>query len=282
MPRTHVDSTRTSHEKEARDAKKLDALRAKGAQPFPTAFDHPGSLAEAFRGSDAVFGFLPPGYDQDDLRAWQERVGEATIAALRQTGVRSIVNLSSLGADQTAGTGPILGLHLQEQRLDALAGVDVVHLRPGYFMENHLWAIPAIRQSGVHPSPLRADLAIHMVATRDIALKAAELLDALAFRGSSVVEFVGPRAVTMRAATAALGKAIGKPDLAFVQAPMEEARKAMLAMGLEPKIVELMLEMMGAMNAGKVEPRSAITPDRRGKTTIEGFARVFAQAYPAA
>lgn len=265
----------------ARDAKKLAALEKRGAKPFPVTFDRSDSLAEAFRGADAVFGFLPPGYDQPDLRAYQDRVGDATATALRKSSVRKVVSLSSLGAEHPAGTGPIVGLHLQERRLDALK-LDVVHLRAGYFMENHLWALPAIRQSGIYPSPLRADKPIHMVATRDIGAKAAELLDRLDFQGSNVHPFVGPRAWTMRETAAILGKAIGKPDLPFVQASFADARAAMLALGLLPRNVDWMLEMMQSMNDGKVEAPAALKPEHQGKTTLEDFAKVFARAHASA
>ena len=50
------------------------------------------------------------------------------------------MNLSSIGAHLAAGSGPIAGLHRQEQRMNALDGLDVLHLRPGYFYENLLAA----------------------------------------------------------------------------------------------------------------------------------------------
>lgn len=64
---------------------------------------------------------------------------------------------------------------------------------------------------------MRGDLPIPMAATRDIGAKAAEFLAGLQFRDHAAFERFGPRLVTMQEATTVLGKAIGKPDLKYVQ-----------------------------------------------------------------
>lgn len=263
----------------ARNQAKLAGLRAKGAETQSAAFDDTAALAKAFEGVSAVFGLIPPAYEADDFGAFQDQVGEAIVSAIKQAKVTSIVNLSSIGAQHRDGTGPIKGLHRQEQRLNRLPGLNVLHLRPGYFMENQLWSIPTIKQLGINGSPMRGDLPVDMVATRDIAAKAAELLDQLSFQSQSVVELAGPRPVTLNAATAILGNAIGKPDLKYVQFPAEDAAQAMLGMGMKPDIVSLMIEMQQGFNQGRVAFEG--TPVR-GKTSFEEFARVFAKAYQGA
>lgn len=262
-----------------RDRERLAALEAKGAKPYPVPFDQAAPLAEAFRGASAAFSLIPPSYGEDDFGGYQDRVGEAIVAALRKAGTTHVVNLSSVGAHLPEGTGPIKGLHRQEKRLEATAGLNVLHLRPNYFMENQLWAVPTIKSQGLNGSPLRGDLPIAMVATRDIGVKAAALLDRLDFRGSTVLEFVGPRPVTLSEVTTVLGRAIGKPDLRYIQFPYEEARKAMIASGMKAGIVDLFIEMQRAFNDGRVAPTQQLDPDHKGKTTIEEFARVFAEAY---
>ncbi len=262
-----------------RDRGRLAALQAKGAEPYAVAFDQAASLAAAFRGASAVFSFIPPSYEENDYGAYQDRVGEAIVAALTKAGTTHVVNLSSIGAHLPEGTGPIKGLYRHEKRLETIAGLNVLHLRPHYFMENQLWAIPTIKGQGINGSPLRGDLPIPMVATRDIGLKAAALFNRLAFRGRTVFEFVGPRPVTLTEVTAVLGQAIGKPDLRYVQVPYEEVRKAMLASGMKPSFVDLFIEMERASNEERLVPTQALGPDHKGTTTIEEFARVFAEAY---
>lgn len=265
-----------------RDKNKLQMLKEKGAEILASSMDDASALTEAFKGCDAIFSFLPPGYTVDDPVALQDKVGEAIKQALLKSKVQYILNLSSIGANLSEGTGPIKGLHRHEKRLNTLPNVNILHLRPGYFMENFLWDIPSIKNAGVLGSALNLDLPLAMVATRDIGLKAADLLSSLNFTGQTVLEFIGPREVTMKAATEVLGKAIGKPDLKYMQLPPAEAEKKMLAAGMKPNLVKLLLEMYKAFNEGKIELTQQTTPDHRGKTTLEDFSKIFAQAYQTA
>jgi nucleoside-diphosphate-sugar epimerase len=118
-----------------RDEAKLRPLVDKGAEAAPGDPADAAYLARAFRGADAVYTLLPPDPVAADVRAWQDRVGEATVKALRESGVKRVAFLSSQGAEHASGTGPIAGLHAQENRLREL-GIDVAVLRPAYFFEN--------------------------------------------------------------------------------------------------------------------------------------------------
>ena len=133
----------------------------------------------------------------------------AIATAIARSGVRRVINLSSVGAELPAGTGPIAGQHEQEQRLNALAGVDLLHLRPGYFMENHLHAAAAIAALGVYPSLERSDVSVPMVATPDIAAVVVRELTETKTRG--VLHLHAPRHYTFQQAATVLGNAIGRP-----------------------------------------------------------------------
>jgi len=260
-----------------RDPKKLGALAAKGAKPKSGTFTDAAVLADAFAGSEAAFVMVPPSYGEADFGAYQDRQADAIVKALQKAGVRKVVMLSSVGAQQAEGTGPIKGLHRMEKRLRQSGGPDVVHLRPSYFMENHFFAIPTIKSMGINGSPLKPDVALGQIATKDIAQKAAELLDRADFRGSSIVELAGPKDLTMTQVTPVLGRAIGKPDLAYVQFPYADAEKALSGM-MPAASAALMVEMYRGMNEGLVVPE---TPPQRTKTSIEDFASVFAAAFKA-
>jgi uncharacterized protein YbjT (DUF2867 family) len=261
-----------------RSRAKMAALETQGATPHVAAFDDAAALTTAFRGADAVFSLIAPSYGEDDFSAWQDRSGEAIASAIRRAGVRRVLDLSSVGAQHASGTGPIAGLHRHEKRLEAL-GVDVLHLRAAYFMDNHFWAIPTLKAMGFNGSPLKADLVLPQVATADLGRKAAELLDRAEFKGRAVVEFAGPEDLTMTEATAALGRAIGRPDLAYVRFPYEDAEKAMIASGMKPGTARLMIEMYRGINDGRVAFEAPVR--ERGTTTIEEFATGFAGAYKA-
>jgi len=262
-----------------RNKDKLTALQTKGAKTYPLKFDSEASLAEAFQGATAVFSFIPPFYEADDFGAQQDRVGEAIVAALTKAKIKYVLNLSSIGAHLKMGTGPIQGLQRHEERLNSLKGVNILHFRPVYFMENQFLSIPLIKSEGINGSPLRSDLPIPLVATQDVGAKAAIFLDKLDFKGVSEFEFVGPDEVTLEKFTSVLGKAIGMEDLRYVQFSYEEAKRAMLSSGMKPSTVDLLIEMDRSYNEGKILPTQEINKDHQGSTTIEQFAQVFAAAY---
>ena len=264
-----------------RDQKKLGALAAKGAKTRPGAFLDAAALAEAFAGAEAAFVMIPPSYGESDFGGYQDRAADAIVKAIQKSGVKKVVALSSTGAQHPTGTGPIAGLHRMEQRLRQSGGPDVVVLRPSYFMENHFFSIPTIKGMGINGSPLQANLPLAQIATKDIAAKAADLLDRAEFRGSSVAEFAGPRDVTPAESTAILGRAIGKPDLNYVQFPYEDAVKALSAM-MPPPTASLMVEMYRGMNEGRVAFEKPLSPEQRTRTTLEEFAsQAFAPAFKA-
>lgn len=264
-----------------RSADRLKGLVGQGAISHAGAFDDADLLIRAFGGVDGVFAMIPPDYTTGNFLAYQDRVGSAIARAVDTTRVPSVVNLSSIGAHLSGKTGPIRGLHKQETRLNDIRDLRVVHLRPGYFMENLLWSIPTIQSLGINGSPLKGGLPIPMVATRDIGAKAAEFLADLQFRGQTAFEFVGPKPVTMQEATSVLGKAVGQPDLKYVQFPYEEAEQAMLAAGMKPDVVGLFIEMDRGLNDGLIRATQPMTQDRLGTTSIEDFAQEFAAAFRA-
>jgi uncharacterized protein YbjT (DUF2867 family) len=117
-----------------------------------------------------------------------------------------------------------------------------------------------IHKTGTVVGSLRPDLRFPMIATRDIGAAAAEGLLKLDFKSHQSRELLGPNDVTMAGVAAILGKAIGKPNLKYVQAPDEPVGSAMLQMGMSDDFVTQILEMSEAMNSGHVkalESRSA-------------------------
>lgn len=104
----------------ARPSARLDALAQAGATTKAgNAHDVP-FLTDALRGADAAFLMIPPNVTTPDVLARMDQIGEATAQAVRAAGLKLAVHLSSIGADEPAGTGPVLGLHRQEAHLNAI------------------------------------------------------------------------------------------------------------------------------------------------------------------
>ena len=164
-----------------RDPHKLEVLKSKGAEVHSGDSTDSAYLLKAFKGCDAIFSFLPPDYDATDMEVHRDEIGKAIALAIFKAKTTHVINLSSVGADLPSGTGPIKALHRQEERLNAIENLNVLHFRANFFMENLLWSLPTIKSSGFIATHLKKDLPIPMVATHDIGVKIAELLDALKF-----------------------------------------------------------------------------------------------------
>ena len=243
-----------------RSAEHLQSLAHSGAEIFPADATNTIALTNALRGADAAYVLLPPNVSTQDVPAFQEGVSEAISAAVRAAGLRHLVALSSVGADKSSGTGPVVGLHHLEKKLSAIDGLNVLFLRAGYFMENTLPQVGVIRSLGNVVGPLEPTLKLPLIATRDIGAAAADALIRREFRGKQTRELLGQRDLDYTQVATIIGSAIGKPSLGYVHAPDEQLRPALEQMGMSANFIGLLLEMAGALNSGymkALEPRSA-------------------------
>jgi uncharacterized protein YbjT (DUF2867 family) len=267
----------------ARHQDRLKVYGSRGAEVFPGNLEDAGSVRRGLEGANAVFALIPPNAQAPQFRAYQTKIIESLAAGLEANRVSHVVTLSSIGAQAQNGTGPIAGLHEMEERFNRIKGLNALHLRPGYFMENLMMFIGMIKQMGMAGTAVKADVPIDMIASQDIGEVAARHLSSLDFTGTSVHELLGPKAVTMGEATRALGEAIGKPELRYNQFPYDEAKKGMVGMGLSEDMANQYVEMSRAFNEGKVKPTQSRSPKTSTPTTIEQFAkRVFAPAFKSA
>jgi uncharacterized protein YbjT (DUF2867 family) len=263
-----------------RDNKKLAPFVSRGADAFAADVLDTDALSRAFAGAQGVYVLIPPDLGSPDYRAYQDRLTESIARAVEKCGVPHAVTLSSVGADKPGKTGPVLGLHKMELRLAQARGLHALHLRAGYFMENTLPQIGIIRSFGMMAGPLRADLPLPMIATKDIGAVAAEALLRLDFTGQRTQELLGPRDVTYAEATKIIGLAIGKPDLTYTQLPDEQVLQAMTGMGVSRNMAQLLSEMSASLNNGYMKPLERRSEKNTTPTTFETFVEeVFLPAY---
>jgi uncharacterized protein YbjT (DUF2867 family) len=262
-----------------RDSAHLQPLTSKGAEPFIADVTDASALAKAFDGADAAYVMIPPNITSKDPLDYSNRVSDAIASAVQKAGTKNVVALSSIGAELPSGTGPVVGLHHLEQKLNQISNANVLFLRAGYFMENTLPQVNAIRQMGSLAGPLRADLKVPMIATRDIGAAAADAL-LQPIHGKQTRELNGQRDLSYSEVAAILGKAIGKPDLKYVQVPDDQFRGVLVQMGMSEPMAKLLVEMTNLMNAGKMHPHESRNARNTTPTSYETFAaEVFVPAY---
>lgn len=263
-----------------RNAAHLKPLAAKGAEIFVADVSDTAALTKAFDQADSAYVMIPPNITSNDPLGYSNRVSDAIAAAVQTAGTKNVVALSSIGADKPSGTGPVLGLHHLEQKLNQISSANVLHLRAAYFMENTLPQVSAIRKMGYSVGPLRPDLKLPIIATRDIGTAAADALLHPTVTGKQTRELLGQRDLSYNEVAAVLGKAIGTPDLKYVQLSDDQARGAMVEMGMSDQAARLLLEMAASLNSGymlALEPR---TRENTTPTSYETFvAETFVPAY---
>lgn len=262
-----------------RRADKLRPLADKGAETAVGDIEDEAFLTDAFQGPTAVYSIIPPNLQAEDVRQYQNQIGESLASAIDRSGVTHVVNVSSLGAHLPDKTGPVTGLYDQEQRLNKLDRVNVLHLRPTYFMENLMAFIPMIRNMGMAGSAVKGDIAFPMIAAKDVAKEAAERLIMLDFSGHIVKELLGQRDLTMNEAMRVLGEAARIKNLKYVEFPYDEAEKAIQQAGLSPDMARSYIELQRCVNEGIAITDAVRTPDNTTETSIEEFARVWASVY---
>jgi uncharacterized protein YbjT (DUF2867 family) len=259
-----------------RDLGRLQRFVRKGAEAVTANVGDAAALTNAFRGANAAYLMLPPVAARED----QERQSDAIAKAVKESGLGYAVHLSSYGAHVPEGTGPIAGLHSSEQKLNAISGLNVLHLRAAYFMENNLAAIAMIHGRGMIAGALLPNLKLPMIATRDIGDYTAQRLLSLDFSGKQTRELLGERDVSMTEVTAAIARGISKSDLRYEQFSYEQMQQVLMQIGIPPKTAAVYIEMYKAINAGVVAAREPRSPENTTPTSFEKFAQdVFLPAF---
>ena len=264
----------------ARDKNKLKALADKGAEVYTGDLLDRDFLNNAFSGADAAFLMIPPPVNAPDVLKYSHDIIHNYLAAVKANNIKYVVLLSSLGTHDLKTKNAIEGVKDMELAFQKLDGVNVLALRPTYYMENLFFQISVIKQMGIAGSAVRGDLVIPFVATKDVGAVAAKRLLDLSFTGKSHEYILGERDLSHNEATKILGATIGKPDLQYVTFPYEQAEQAMAQM-MSADYAHRLMQMSKDMNEGEMLNDYKRTPENSTRTSIEEFASGFAAAYNA-
>jgi uncharacterized protein YbjT (DUF2867 family) len=249
-----------------RNPAKAAALRAKGAEIFQGDVLEPASIREALAGAEGAYLLAPPDVTAPAFLARTAKIVDAYLGALAAHPLEHAVLLSSVGAQEPAGTGPIVGIHRAEEALRAVPGTVFTFLRAAYFMENLLANAQPMRDSGVLPVFGGGETyAFSMVATKDIGLAAATALLAPP-RQTEIIELSGPGEYSMVDAANIASEILGKTVKATA-VPIDAMVPTLTSFGFSADMAGLYREMTEGLGAGLVrfdgKGRAA-----RGKTPL--------------
>jgi uncharacterized protein YbjT (DUF2867 family) len=267
----------------ARSAHKLEHLKAKGAEIAVGDSTDVAFLIKAFEGAEAVLLMIPGKLDATNVGKYQDELGIAQVEAIKKSGVKNIVLISSQGGHTEEKTGIVAGLARHEVRLNALPDdVNVLSLRPTFFMENTLNSIGLIKNMDFNGSSIKADVKLTLIATKDIAKVAAEKLLNLHFKGKTYLDLLGDRDYTMKEATEIIGKSIEKPALNYVEFTYQDEKKALMQYGFSESVADAFVGLYEGINIGQ-NTQGIRNAETTTETSFENFANnVFKYAYAGA
>ena len=267
----------------ARSADKLQHLKAKGAEIAVGDSADAVFLSKAFAGAEAILLMIPSKLDAVDIKKYQDELGLAQLEAIKNSGVKNVVLISSQGGHTEEKTGIVAGLARQEVRLNALPDdVNVLSLRPTFFMENTFNSIGLIKNMNINGSSVKADVKQTMIATKDIAKVAAEKLSSLNFTGKTHLDLLGDRDYTMQEVTKILGDTIGKSELPYVEFSYEDEKKALVQYGFSESVADAFVGLYEGINIGQLS-KGVRNAETTTETSLEDFANnVFKYAYAGA
>ena len=251
-----------------RSDKTADTWRAKGADVAFADVNDADAMTDAMRDADAVYAMNPPAYNVADMFALAREIGKRYVTAVKNSGARKVVLLSSVGSQHAAGTGNILTTHILE-KIFSDSEVPVAFLRAASFMENWSGVAKVAAVQGVLPSfytPL--DRQIPMVSAADIGRAAAEAMTE-DWTGRRIIELHGAADYSPNDVAAAFAAALGR-DVQAVAVPESEWQATLSRFGFSPEVVNNYSEMMRGFNSGHIvfEGGSHVQTVK-GQTTIE-------------
>lgn len=259
-----------------RSADKLEGLKKSGAEILVGDISDVEFLSSALKGASSAFVMIPPDYTAPSLLNHYEHISASVAGAIKASGIDNVVNLSSFGAELPQGTGPIKGLYLHEQRLNRLENVNIVHLRPTYFMENLFMNIPFIKGQGIMGGAIKGDISFPIIATQDIAEQAVKYLlgSSASVKGKKVVELLGNSDTTYDQAAALVSEAVNR-KIPYVTFDGPSTKNALIGLGLSADTADQFVEMSEAFNSGLISGKGKRSAENTTPTKLADFVQVF-------
>ncbi|MEO5893684.1 MAG: NAD(P)H-binding protein [Ferruginibacter sp.] len=256
-------------------------IEALGATAAIGSLEDADFLTITFTGADAVYCMIPPNnyFDHNlDLMAFYRILAGNYVKAIRLSGVKRVVYLSSIGAHLEQGSGIILGHHSGEAIMSTLSDVAITFMRPTSFFYNLYAYTGLIKKEGLIAANYGAEDMIVWVSPTDIAAAIAEEI-VRPLVGKKVL-YVASEELTGNETASILGAAIGKPDLEWILISDGQTQSELIAAGMNPRIAAGLEEMYASLHSGIFfEDYYRNRPAALGRVKMSDFAKEFAATF---
>jgi uncharacterized protein YbjT (DUF2867 family) len=255
----------------SRHPEQLADLVAQGAIVKSISSDDAPGLIAATENVDALFWLTPPKLDVSSLSDWYTQTAMAGATAVRENGIDRVVNISSIGA----GAKPNLGTVSFSGDVEAIfnqTGANILHLRPGYFMENFLTQVESIRQNSTVSFSYASDHDIPWISTDDIGDEAAKYLLDDRWAGQWNRNLMGAENLTPLETAAILSQVLDRP-IEYVRITIESIQQQLASFGATPDVQTELGHLFRALGDPDGVYATARTPEAFTPKTFEQFVR---------
>lgn len=257
----------------SRDISKLENLVSLGAKPYECNPSNREKLGKIFSEVDIAYIMLQPNYiiDSDDFRQYQNTVIKSIITAVKISNLKNIVVLSSWGAQENKGSGSVLGLHNLEIALSNIPNINVLFIRPGYFMENILSQIPNIINEGNLQGLFDPHVKFPFIYTKDISEYIGKQILNFNYKGKNTVELHGSEDLNMNEVTKKISYKLHMGNLQYKQNNEIEERLGMEKAGYLENVIDIIIETTNALNSKKIRMIEQRDSQNTTKTSFNQF-----------
>jgi uncharacterized protein YbjT (DUF2867 family) len=252
-----------------RQPEKVADLAAQGATVKPVSSDDTQGLIEATQDAEALFWLTPPKLDAPSLRDWYIQTAMAGAKAVRENSIKRVVNISSLGAGASEDLGTVTFVGTVESIFNQTLS-NVLHLRPGYFMENFLGQVKFIEQDNAVYFPYASDHDIPWISTDDIGDEAAKYLLDDRWAGQWTRNLMGPENLTLPETTAIVSRVLNR-SIEYVQVTVESIQQQLALTGATPDVQRELGNLFRALGNPNGIYATARTPEAFTPTRFEQF-----------
>ncbi|MFJ9733737.1 NAD(P)H-binding protein [Streptomyces sp. NPDC101171] len=187
-----------------------DASRLEHVEVIRGSHDDPAVLDKALPGAEALFWLVPPNPQAPSAEAHYLQFARAGAAAIARHDVGHVVGVSSAGHGWPSPAGVLSAAFAMDAEL-ARSGAAYRALSMPFYMENLLGQLDAIAAQNAFHLTCAGDLPLALIATRDIAGIAAELLTDTSWSGQENLPVFGPDRLTPDGMAEVISQELGHP-----------------------------------------------------------------------
>ena len=300
----HIVTVISSNPAKRKDIEALHALAAIGT------IEDVDFLTNTFIDADTVYCMLPPFEFKNnpsfDYKTYSAKIASIYATAIRRSGVKRVVHLSSIGAHMDKGNGLLVFHNIVENVLKELSpSVAITHMRPVGFYYNLYDFLDPIKGKGFMASLIGKILTIRFygligflqgkrglimsnyggrdtmpwVSPQDIALAIAD--EIVTHSEGIKVRYVASDILSCQQIATAIGIAIDKPYLKWETISDKQMLSSLIQFKLPESLAADITEMNSSMHTGILFEDYYNHQPVLGKVKIKDFAKEFADRYNA-